>query len=320
MSLRNLTVVIPVHNEAANLRSLVDRLCAVAAHLSGWDLILLVVDDGSTDHTIAILDELRVEGRPVGYLRLSRNFGHQAALDAGLAAAGGEAVITMDGDLQHPPEDIPQMIEAYERGADVVQMVRNQTAPGQKGFWSRLFYRVFSMLSQTDIIPNAADFRLLSRRVVEVLSRIPEREKFLRGLIPSLGFRQTVLQFEEGRRHEGDPSYNFVRSFRLARKALFDFSTVPLRLVFWLGMTLAVASFCWGVGHIIKKLVAWESITPGFTDIITSILFLSGCTLAAVGVLGRYLIVILEQVRGRPQFIVMERVEGQPLPKESLRN
>ena len=319
MSLRNLTVVIPVHNEAPNLRPLVDRLCAVAAHLPVWDLILLVVDDGSTDRTIALLDELRAEGRPVGYLRLSRNFGHQAALDAGLAAAAGEAVITMDGDLQHPPEDIPQMIEAYERGADVVQMVRNQTAPGGKGFWSRLFYRMFAMLSRTDIIPNAADFRLLSRRVVDVLSRIPEREKFLRGLIPSLGFRQTVLQFEEGRRKEGDPTYTFVRSFQLARKALFDFSTVPLRLVFWLGMILAVASFCWGVGHIIKKLVFWEAITPGFTDIITSILFLSGCILASVGVLGRYLMIILEQVRGRPQFIVMERVEGRPLPKETPR-
>jgi dolichol-phosphate mannosyltransferase len=318
-ALKLLTVVTAAHNEAVNLRPLVDRLSVVAGTLDEWEVALLVVDDGSRDNSIAVLDQLRGEGQPVGYLRLARNFGHQAALQAGVAAARGDAVLTMDADLQHPPECIPQMLQAFARGADVVHMVRNRPASGNKGRLSRLFYRIFAVLAHSEIVPEAADFRLLSRRVVEVLKQIPEREKFLRALIPSLGFRQTVLQFDEDCRQGGDPKYSFMRSLGLAQKALFDFSTIPLRLVFWAGTFLALTSFCWGIGHLVKKLVAWESITPGFTDIITSILFLSGCILAAIGILGRYLILILEQVRGRPDFIVMEKVEAGPLSSQSRR-
>jgi len=314
---RRLCVVVPVHNEADNLAELVKRLQAVAGQLRRWEMDVLLVDDGSTDASVERIREIRAGGVPVGYIRLSKNFGHQAALCAGMEHALGDAVITMDSDLQHPPEEIPRMLDAHEKGADVVQMVRTDSADANagKGFFSGWFYRIFNRLSDTRIVPNAADFRLMSRPVVDALLRIPEREKFLRGLIPSLGFRQVSLEFHEGERLYGMPSYSFRMSFRMARKALFDYSTVPLRFVFWFGMTIAVVSFFFGMGHFIYKLLNWNKVVPGFTDIITAIFFLSGAILASVGIVGRYLLMILEQVRQRPAFIVMEQVSGVPLTR-----
>lgn len=314
MQTRRATVVIPIHNEAANIEPMVTRLHAVAAALAGWTLEILFVDDGSTDATPRMLEELRARGLPLGCLRFSRNFGHQAALEAGLLAATGDVVISLDGDLQHPPECLPDMLRAHEQGAEVVQMIRHQPATGSKGGLSRMFYACFNALSSTEIIPDASDFRLVSRRVVEVVRQIPEREKFLRALIPSLGFQQVTLNYEEARRTQGQPSYTLLKSARLARKALFDYSTLPLRLTFWLGSALALLSFLFGVGHVILKLIAWQHIQPGFTDIITAVLFLSGCLLAAVGILGRYLLIVIEHVRGRPAYIVMDRREPGPLP------
>jgi dolichol-phosphate mannosyltransferase len=313
-----LVIVIPIHNEADNLDALVERITKATADLHGWSTELLFVDDGSTDNSLAKLHDMRTRGIPVGYISLFRNFGHQAALAAGIEAADGDAVITMDGDLQHPPEDIPRMIAAFETGAEIVQMVRNQPANNSKGMLSRLFYKVFSLTSQSDIVIDASDFRLLGRKVVVVLRQIPERSKFLRGLIPSLGFPLVTLPYAEAPRTHGVPSYSFAKSLRLANQALFDFSTVPLRFVFWFGTTLAFVSFCFGVGHVAVKFVERERIVPGFTDIIASILFLSGCILALLGIVSRYLILILDQLRGRPLFLIKERVPGQPLRPDLL--
>jgi len=308
---RTVTVVCPVHNEAENVEPLARRLREVARGLAGYRLDVLFVNDGSTDDTLSAILGLREKGWPIGFVDLSRNFGHQAAIDAGLRTAQGDLVITMDGDLQHPPEEIPRMLATSEKeGADVVQMVRRSPSRGKKGALSLTFYRTFSKLAHSQLTPNAADFRLLSRRVVDALLRIPEREKFWRGLIPTLGFRQVCLDYNEAERAAGTASYDVAASWRLAQKAVLDFSTVPLRLVFWGGLGLAVLSFAFGVGHVIVKLVAWHSVAPGFTDLIVATLFLSGTILAALGVLGRYLIMILEQLRGRPSFLVSEEVQG----------
>ncbi|MBC8107184.1 MAG: glycosyltransferase family 2 protein [Anaerolineae bacterium] len=310
---RLLCVVVPVHNEASNLPTLVARIQAQADQLDHWDVELLLIDDGSTDDSVGVIRRLRGDGIGVGYVRLSKNCGHQAALCAGLEMSTGDAIITMDSDLQHPPEEIPRMIAEFERGADVVQMVRSDPSNGGKGFLSRVFYQTFNRLSDTQIVPNAADFRLMSRRVLDALLRIPEREKFLRGMIPALGFKQVAIEFQEAQRLHGTPSYTFRSSLKLARKALFDYSTVPLHFVFWAGMIIAGLSFLFGLGHLAWKLIAWSKVEPGFTDLITAIFFLSGCVMASVGILGRYMIMILEQVRGRPPFIVMDHIQGTPL-------
>lgn len=314
MPKRRLTVVIPVHNEAANLAVLVEELRTAASQIKHWDTEILFVDDGSSDDSVEKMHEIRTSGTPVGYVRLSKNFGHQAALSAGLAYASGDAVIMMDSDLQHPPAEIPRMVEAHERGADVVQMVRSDPSAVKRGLFSMLAYRLFNHISDTPIVPNASDFRLLSRRVVSVLMNIPEREKFLRGLIPSLGFHQTRLEFDQAERLHGTPSYSYRMLLRMARKALFDYSTVPLRLVFWLGMTISFISFLFGAGHFAWKLLHWDSVVAGFTDLITAIFFLSGCVLASLGILGRYTLLILEQVRARPAFVVMDLIPGDTIP------
>ncbi len=318
MANRRLCVVIPVHNEAENLSALAQRLRAASEKLVGWETELLFVDDGSKDGSVGKLRELRASGLPIGFARLSRNFGHQAALCAGMELAQGDAIITMDSDLQHPPEEIPRMIAEFERGADVVQMVRSDpaSAGAGKGLLSTWFYRAFNHLSDTRIVPNAADFRLVSRPVLDVFVRIPEREKFIRGLIPSLGFRQVCIEFDQAERLHGQPTYTFRASLRLARKALFDYSTVPLQFVFWLGMGMSAISFCVGFAHFLKKLIDPQDVGPGFTDLITAIFFLSGCILASLGIVGRYLMMILEQVRGRPPFVVADHVPGAPLPRD----
>jgi polyisoprenyl-phosphate glycosyltransferase len=314
---RRVDIVVPIHNEAENVEKLVQRIHAATGGLKDWDVHVLFVDDGSVDDSIARLNEIRKNGLPVGYMSFVTNFGHQAALLAGLEQAKGDAVISMDGDLQHPPEDIPRILEAFTAGADVVQMVREQRAAGGKGLFSRAFYKVFSAAARTEIIADASDFRLVSRRVLDVILGIPERAKFLRALIPSLGFPTTVLIYKEAPRAGGKPSFSTGKSLRLAGKVLFDFSTVPLKFVFWFGTCLAVISFCFGLGHVIYKIIAWQNVVPGFTDLIASILFLSGCILALLGIVSRYLVLILDQLRGRPAFVVKERAEGAALPRES---
>jgi len=304
--LRELCVVVPVHNEQENVKPLAEQLLAAGAALNDWCLRVLFVDDGSSDATYAQLRALHSQGQGVGCIRLSRQSGHQAALEAGLQVAEGDAIITMDGDLQHPPAEIPRMVQAFEDGADVVQMVRRESAEGGKGFFSRLYYRVFNASCGGTIVPNAADFRLLSRRVADVLVAIPERRKFFRGLVPSLGFKQVCLEFDEAERAAGGASYSWRSSLRLARRSLLDFSALPLRLVFWGGLGLALLSFLFGIGHAVYKLVAWHQVAPGFTDLIVAQFFLSGCVLAALGVLGRYLQDVLDHLRGRPVFVIAD--------------
>jgi glycosyltransferase involved in cell wall biosynthesis len=310
---RRLTVVVPVHNEAENVGPLVVRVLAAMAPGEGrWSTEILFVDDGSTDGTVARIEELRAGGRPVGYLQFSRNFGHQAAIVAGLSHAEGDVVVTMDGDLQHPPEELPRMLLAFEQGADVVQMVRADPTAGPKGFFSVWFYRVFNRISEATLVPNASDFRLLSRQLVEVVLRIPERQKLLRGLVPGLGFRQVQLEFDEPPRLHGTPTYSFGSSLRLAQRTLFDYSAAPLKGVYYAGIFLAMAAFLSGIGHVARKLLYWDDIVPGFTDLITAIFFLGGCTLVALGIVGRYQLIILEQLRGRPAWIVQRQVRPEP--------
>ena len=302
---KKLVVIVPAHNEEANLEALVRQVCAV--EVDGWETELLIVDDGSSDGSLATLKELRATGWPVGFLSFTRSFGQQAALEAGLLEADGDAVITMDADLQHPPSEIPRMVAAHEAGADVVQMVRDRAAPGTRGIFSRLFYWTLAQSVPVEVVSGASEFRLISRRVLDAIKRIPESGKLFRTLIPSLGFPQVHLQFAEAERVAGTPVFTFTSSFRVAARTIFSYSTLPLEVVFWMGLILAVISFGVGLGHVIVKLLWWDEIHPGFTDVITAIFFLSGCILLSVGILGRYLMIALEQIRGRPTFVVRER-------------
>jgi polyisoprenyl-phosphate glycosyltransferase len=299
-----ITILVPVKDEIGNIRPLLERIDVIQSQLKNIAITVLFVDDGSIDGTLDLIKNIRIEYSYVGYIQFSRNFGHQAALEAGLFEAQGDVVISMDGDLQHPPEEIPRMLKEYENGADVVQMVRANPPISIRGLFSGIFYKIFS---SRYLIVQGADFRLYSARVLNVLKHIPERNKMIRALIPYLGFKQVQLKYSQEKRQSGTSSYSYGKLFSMATKYLFEFSMLPLKIVFFAGVLLSSFSFIAGIAHIITKLVHGDKIIPGFTDLIVSVLFLSGCTLLAIGILGKYLVLVLEQLQGRPTYIIKDK-------------
>ena len=302
-----ITLVVPVFNESTNITEFAGRIAETEKILEGDTLEILFVDDGSTDDTIAQIVRAAQSGVKCGYISLSRRFGHQAAMEAGIGEASGDAVITMDGDLQHPPAEIPAMIKAHKEGYDVVHMCRFREKRMIKNITSWSFYRLYR-LNRGDnryIVPG--DFRLISNRVAGIMRHIPEKNKIFRVLIPELGFRQKILYYDQPKRFSGKPKYSVNSSFSLATNILFRFGTLPLSFVFWLGLTMSVASFLAGVWKIIDKLFISDNIVPGYTDTIVAILFLSGCILLAIGINGNYLRLLIEQTRNMPTFIIREK-------------
>jgi len=301
-----ISVVIPVLNEADCLSKLYEELRLVCDPLP-YDFEFLFVDDGSTDQTGEMLAGLRQGDERICYLLLSRNFGHQAALSAGLNHADGDAVIMMDGDLQHPPQLIPLLLECWRNGYDVVNTLRIETEGIHpfKRLCSSLFYRVFNWAANISLKPGSADFRLLARPVVNVLNELPERHRFLRGLIPWMGFRQTVVEFTAPCRWAGQSKYNFLRSLRFALDGITAFSFYPLRRLTILGWLITLASLLYGVYALTAHLLGRGTV-PGWTSLLLCILFFGGCQLLVAGVLGEYIGRILEQVKGRPLYISRE--------------
>lgn len=264
---------------------------------------ILFVDDGSRDNTIGEIQKLIEKKMPVGFVQLSRNFGHQYALEAGFATADADAIITMDGDLQHPPEEIIRMIEKFEEGADVVQMQRKNVSEDFKGKLSVSFYTFFKWISDTPIVPNAADFRLVSRRVAEEIMKMPGKGKFLRALIPTIGFTQIHLEYKQDQRKFGKPSYSFFDSYELALHTIFKFSRFPAHFTFFTGLIMLIS------GAIFSALLLGSIIPPSaHIFFVCLFLLLGGCIFLATGIICWYLFFILEQARQDPPFVVKEIV------------
>ncbi len=235
-------IVVPVHNEQDNIAELARRVWAVVQPIADYDFRLLFVDDGSTDNTVLQITQLQAQPLPVGLIKLTKNYGHQAALDAGLMLANTDLVITMDGDLQHPPEEIPRMLEAYRLGADVVQMKRENLSWHPKGLLSLGFYTFFNWVSPVKMVSNAADFRLLSTVALQKLRTAGERSKMLRVEVPALGLRQIYLGYQQDERKHGVPSYTFSSSYQLAVDTVFLYSKFPLHVL--LGLAMLSVLFC----------------------------------------------------------------------------
>lgn len=310
------SLVLPVFNEAEGIARFHRALSETLSRLVAYRFELLYVDDGSTDSTPERLASLAAEDPRVGVIRLSRNFGHQAALSCGLDHCRGEAAICMDTDLQHPPEILPRLLERWEDGYDVVYTVRRETRSASllKRLTAKAFYGVMSRLSEVPIHENAADFRLLSRKVLEVFRRdIGERSRFLRGLVSWVGFRSTGVEFVAPQRLVGETKYSLRKMLRLAEDGLTSFSTAPLKAGLLLGGLFGVVSIGYGT-HALYVALFTENAVPGWASLFILLCFLSAIHFTLIGLLGTYLGHVFQEIKRRPVYIV-DYVGGAPLAR-----
>lgn len=301
------SLVIPIYNEEETISELYRRLKAVSQGI-GDDVQIIFVDDGSRDRSIELIRELQRRDPSVCYVSLARNFGHQVAVTAGLHFARGRAVIVMDADLQDPPEVIPQMVKKWREGYQVVyarRTLRRREGFIKKGF-AYLFYRILRLLTDVDIPSDTGDFCLMDRCVVDILNRLPERGRYLRGLRAWVGFRQTEVPFQRDPRFAGNIKYGFRKSFSLALNGIVSFSRVPLRIASYVG--LLVGGFALVMILLVVYWRIFQRPTPliGYTAITAAIFFVGAVQLLCLGILGEYLGHVYDEVKGRPLYTVKE--------------
>lgn len=302
-----LTVIVPAYNEAAVLETFHQRLTQVLDRLP-LSSSVLYVDDGSSDATWAIVKALAAKDPRVGALKLSRNFGKEAAMTAGLDEVDAEAVVVIDADLQDPPELIPALVEQWHAGYDVVYATRTTRAgeTGFKRFTSAAFYRAMEKLSDTPVPRDTGDFRLMSRRALDALRQLRERQRFMKGLFAWIGYRQTAVHYERDPRHAGDTKWNYWRLARLAMEGITSFSTAPLRLATWTGLSASILAFAYGLWVLAKALLYGDPVR-GYPTLMLVILFLGGVQLLALGVIGEYLGRNYAESKQRPLYFIEER-------------
>jgi glycosyltransferase involved in cell wall biosynthesis len=303
-----LAVVIPVFNEEPVLPELVRRLQAVFDHLPELRCEAVLVDDGSRDKSAEMVAEVATRDPRFRLVRLSRNFGHQPALTAGLERAGhADAVVTMDADLQDPPELIPDLVKAWQGGAEVVLAVRTARAEsGLRRLGFELFHRVFGRVSDLPVEANTGTFGLLARPAVTALNALGEHHRFFPGLRAWVGFRRAEVFYERHERVAGTPAQTFRRLVRYALDGVFSFSRLPLRLVTYCGLLVAGLGFVIAAFFTIRRLLGIEVAATGFTTLVTLVLFLGGVQLVGIGVLGEYLGRIYDEVKRRPVYLARE--------------
>jgi dolichol-phosphate mannosyltransferase len=303
------SVVVPVYFNAATLPELVERLQAVAARLEPHELEVVLVDDGSGDESFAVIHELAARDRRVRALRLSRNFGSNAAILAGLTYAQGDAVVVLAADLQDPPELIPQLVEAWEQGAEVVLAARrSRDDPWLSALLSSIFNRLFRRLVFRDFPRSGFDFVLISRRVRGVLVELGERNSYLFGQVMWVGYERRVIEYDRAARGEGRSRWTLGKKAKYFVDAFTAFSYVPIRAASLLGFLLALAGFAYAGVVVVLRLTGAISGAPGFTTLTVLILLAAGIQLIVTGLLGEYLWRVLEESRRRPAFLVESTV------------
>jgi dolichol-phosphate mannosyltransferase len=299
--------LVPLYNEEETLPELVRRLSFIANRLDASTEIVLV-NDGSRDNSVALLRQFQQQDSRICYISLARNFGHQIAVTAGLHFVRGDVVVILDADLQDPPELIPEMILQWRSGFQVVYAQRRARA--KESVWKRgfafVFYRVLARLSDVEIPIDTGDFCLLDRSVVDVLNRMPERTRYLRGLRSWVGFRQVAVTFDRDPRFAGDVKYTFRKSFKLAISGIVSFSQVPLRLAMYVGLFAAFVALLMALLILYWRIFVPNSPLAGFTIILVAIFFLGAVQLVSIGILGEYIGRIYEEVKGRPLYTVAE--------------
>jgi dolichol-phosphate mannosyltransferase len=309
VDLPELSIVIPVFNEEINIHPMYDRLLSSLSDKVG-SLEILYVDDGSADASWEKISELATRDPRVRGVRFARNFGHQAALTAGVDVARGQAVVIIDGDMQDPPEVIPEMVDRWREGFEVVYGQR-ESREGETWFklaTASAFYRVLRGITNVDIPVDTGDFRLMGPRAVAAFRAMPERNRFIRGLVSWIGFPQTAVKYQRQARQAGGTKFPVRKMTRFALDGITSFSFFPLRLATWTGFGVSIFAFLYIVVVLILKAIGVSWL--GYTSLMASILFLGGVQLLMIGIMGEYLARIFDEVKRRPLYLVGERTDG----------
>lgn len=311
----SLAIVVPAFNEAQVIDDFHARIAAVLDGLENAEARVIYIDDGSRDETWPRIEAIAQADRRVLALRLSRNFGKEAAMTAGLDAADADAVVVIDADLQDPPELIPTLIARWQEGFDVVYATRSERAGETrfKKFTSAAFYRVMERVADTPLPRDTGDFRLLSRRAVAALGGLRERQRFMKGLFAWIGYPQTSVVYHRDARHAGVTKWNYWRLGNLAVEGITSFSTAPLRIATWLGVSAAGLAFLYGL-WVLLKVCIWGDPVRGYPTLMVVILFLGGAQLLALGVIGEYIGRTYAESKRRPIYYVESRLGGVPSP------
>jgi len=301
-----LSVVVPVYNEEQNLDYLFERLTSVLNRLN-MTYEIVCVNDGSRDNTIERLIEHHQQNPAIKVVNLSRNYGKEIALSAGLDYTCGDAVVPIDADLQDPPELIAEMVAKWREGYDVVLATRRsrQGESWAKRFTANAFYRIIDRISHVPIPRDTGDFRLIDRRVVDAIKQLPERNRFMKGLFAWVGFKQTSILYDRPSRYKGETTWNYWRLWNFALDGITSFSFIPLKVWSYIGLLVAIPAFFYASFLVIRTVLFGVDL-PGYASIMVAVLFLGGVQLVSLGVLGEYLGRVYEEVKGRPLYLVRE--------------
>ena len=301
------SLIIPIYNEEETIRELYRRVSAVMDSLDD-SVELILINDGSGDRSLKLMRELQERDARVCYISFARNFGHQAAVTAGLNFARGQVIVVLDADLQDPPELIPKMIESWQAGYHVVyaQRTKRKKESWFKRLTAYVFYRLLRQLADVDIPADTGDFCLMDRQVVDLLNSMPERNRYIRGLRAWIGFRQTAVKFERDPRFAGEVKYTFKKSLALAINSLVSFSKIPLRISTYLGLFSALIALFMALLVLYWRLQQPDSPVTGLATILIAVFFLGSVQLIGIGILGEYIGRIYEEVKGRPAYTIAE--------------
>ena len=313
------SIISPAYNEEKNIEELYCQLTKVMSKIEG-EYEIIFVNDGSRDKSLEVLESLHNKDNRIKIIDFSRNFGHQIAITAGMDFVQGRAIIIMDADMQHPPEMIPEMIQKWKEGYDIVYTIRESTEDEGlfKKYSSGLFYKLLNKITNIEIAENAPDFRLLDRKVVDILKSMKERSRFIRGLISWVGFKQISIRFVAPKRFAGITKYSFGKMLKFSFDGITSFSAFPLKIASTFGFIVSFAGFLYAIYAVYEKLFT-NSVIPGWASLLITVLILSGVQLITIGIIGEYIGRIYDESKQRPLYIVKSTIGFDGILQESNR-
>ena len=308
--MKKISVVVPMYYEEEVAKECYTRLKNVLEKIENYNYEIIFINDGSKDKTLEILKEIAEENKNVKIISFSRNFGHQCAVTAGLRYVTGDAIVIIDADLQDPPELIPEMIKLWEEGNEVIYGKR-KSREGESRFkllTASMFYKTLNALSDVEIPKDTGDFRLVDRKVVEVINSLPEHNKFLRGLFSWVGFKQKAYEYERKERYAGKTKYPLKKMLKLAQDGIFSFSIKPLKIVGAMGILSVIISIILFVYAVLSYAFDWNNLVPGWTSLMVTMTFIGGMILISLWMIGEYIGRIYDETKRRPEYIIDETI------------